>query len=211
MIVLNVVYSDRRIAAQVAKDLHRSRGWACWWLKRYYDEGIEGLKDRPKSGRHPKIAKQVEYKIKAILKESNHGWTTKQVEELIVEKSGGGIRYHYVHICRILHKWGFRRKVPRKVHVNIASKEEKEDFKKRSVIYLWISDTKKERVYPISEYESFIFYDSLVRRVWIDKDKRPIVRVTGSHKHSCLYGAISMEGKQLFRQYDKFNGDGYIS
>ncbi len=134
LLVLNVVYSDR-IAAQVAKDLYRSRAWACWWLKRYYDEGIEGLKDKPKGGRHSKITKQVEDKIKAILKESNQGWTTKQVEELIVEKSGG-IKYHYVHICRILHKWGFRQKVPRKVHVNTASKEEKEDFKKRQKKYL---------------------------------------------------------------------------
>jgi hypothetical protein len=30
-----------------------------------------------------------------------------------------------------MHKWGFKQKVPRKVHVNTAAKkEEKEDFKK---------------------------------------------------------------------------------
>ena len=62
----------------------------------------------------------------------------------------------------------------------------------------------------VSLDESFIFYDSLVRRVWIDEKKRPVVRVTGSHKHSCLFGAINMEGKQLFRQYDKFNGDTFL-
>ena len=64
----------------------------------------------------------------------------------------------------------------------------------------------------VSLDESFFFYDSLVRRVWIDKEKRPIVRVTtGSHKHSCLFGAINMEeDKQLFRQYDKFNGDTFL-
>ena len=69
--------------------------------------------------------------------------------------------------------------------------------------------------------ESFFFYDSLVRRVWIEEKKRPIVRVTGSHKHSCIFGAISMDGKkqqkrqqqqqQLFRQYDRFNGDTLLS
>ncbi len=64
-----------------------------------------------------------------MLKESNHGWTTKQVEELIIKKSG--IKYHYTHIYRILRKWGFKQKVPRKIHINTASKEEKEDFKKR--------------------------------------------------------------------------------
>ena len=62
----------------------------------------------------------------------------------------------------------------------------------------------------VSTDESFLFYDSLVRRVWIDANKRPVVRVTGSHKHSCLFGAISIEGKQIFRQYDKFNGDTFL-
>ena len=62
----------------------------------------------------------------------------------------------------------------------------------------------------ISLDESFFFYDSLVRRVWIDEKKRPIVRVTGSHKHSCIFGALSLEGKQLFKQYDRFNGDTFL-
>jgi transposase len=64
----------------------------------------------------------------------------------------------------------------------------------------------------VSLDESFFFYDSLVRRVWIDGNNRPIVRVTGSHKHSCIFGAISMEEKkQLFRQYDVFNGDTFLN
>jgi transposase len=65
----------------------------------------------------------------------------------------------------------------------------------------------------ISLDESFFFYDSLIRRVWIVQDKRPIVRVTGSHQRSCVFGAVSMDGnkkKQLFRQYDEFNGDTFL-
>ena len=54
----------------------------------------------------------------------------------------------------------------------------------------------------VSLDESFFFYDSLVRRVWIDAKKRPVVRITGSHELSCLFGAVSMiDQKQLFRQY----------
>ncbi|MER5175512.1 MAG: hypothetical protein ABJB76_08915 [Candidatus Nitrosocosmicus sp.] len=65
----------------------------------------------------------------------------------------------------------------------------------------------------VSLDESFLFYDSLVRKVcWIDENKRPKVRVTGSHKHSCIFGTISMEGrKQLFIQYDVFNGDTFLN
>jgi putative transposase len=41
-----------------------------------------------------------------------------------------GVRYHEVHIYRLLHKWGFKPKVPRKKFINTASKEEKQQFKK---------------------------------------------------------------------------------
>jgi len=139
LLVLNVVYHGK-IAAQVSREIHRSRSWSCQWLKRYNDEGISGLKDRPKSGR-PGLSIEIEHKIKTILKESNSGWTTKQVEGLIIQNTG--VKYHHNYIYRIIRKWGFKQKVPRKVHVNSASKEEKESFKKRLVRYLWIPDAKK--------------------------------------------------------------------
>ena len=62
----------------------------------------------------------------------------------------------------------------------------------------------------VSTDESFFFFDSLVRRVWIKKDARPIVKVTGSHQESVLFGATSLEGKQLFRQYDWFNANTFL-
>lgn len=141
LLVLNVVYYGR-IASQVARTLHKSKGWASQWLKRYREEGLDGLKDRPKGGRHSQISKQVEYRIRKTLKESNTGWSTKQVEELIIQESG--IRYHHNYIYCIVRRWGFKQKVPRKVHVNTASEEEKEEFKKRPIKYLWVSDTKRK-------------------------------------------------------------------
>src|SRR3954471_3825791 len=119
LLVLNVVYQGKISAAQVARDLHRSRAWASDWLKRYSKEGIEGLKDRTKSGRPTEIPEETSYQIKKELQESKQGWTTKQVEELIIKKSG--IKYHSIHIYRILRKWGFKQKVPRKVHVNTTA------------------------------------------------------------------------------------------
>jgi hypothetical protein len=62
----------------------------------------------------------------------------------------------------------------------------------------------------VSLDESFFFYDSLVRRVWIDAKKRPVIRIIGSHEISCLFGAVSMDQKQLFRQYAKFNTDTFL-
>ena len=142
LLVLNVVY-HRIVASHVAKDPHRNRSWASVWLKRYDKEGIQGLKDKPKSGRRSQIPERTELWIKSILKESNQCWTTKQVEKLIIKETG--INYHYTHIYRILRRWGFRQKVPRKIHVNTASTEEKDEFKKRQNRYLWVYDTKSKR------------------------------------------------------------------
>jgi hypothetical protein len=44
----------------------------------------------------------------------------------------------------------------------------------------------------VSLDESFFLYDNLVRKVWIFTNRRPVVRITGSHQQSCLFGAISL-------------------
>ncbi len=137
------VREDGQIPFRVVKEMHRSNPWASDWLKRYDKEGIGGLKDRTKIGRSPELSEETSFIIKKELCNSKQGWTTKQVEELIIKKSG--IKYHYTHIYRILRKWGFKQKVPRKVHVNTASKEEKEAFKKRPRIYLWINNNSKKK------------------------------------------------------------------
>ena len=63
----------------------------------------------------------------------------------MIVKESGGIKYHYTHTCRILRGWGFKQKVPRKVHANTASNEEKNDFKKRLPRHLWVSNYKKKK------------------------------------------------------------------
>ena len=135
------VRHDSIIPAYAADELHRSRPWGLYWLKRYGEEGIEGLKDRTKSGRPPDISSEVIYEIKNELVSRKEGWTTKQVYDIIVRESG--IHYHRIYIY-ILRRWGFKqKKVPRKVHVNTASKEEKERFKKEQERY-WILSSKKK-------------------------------------------------------------------
>ena len=123
------VEGDGMIPARAAKELHRSRTWASDWLTRYHDEGVEGLRTRPKSGRPPTLPEEIAVRIQKKLKESKQGWTTKQAYEMIVKESG--IEYHHKHIYKVLHRWGFKQKVPRKVHINAASDDEKEAFKKR--------------------------------------------------------------------------------
>lgn len=122
------VEGDKMIPARVAKELHRSRTWTSDWLARYHKEGIDGLENRPKSGRPSKLSEEVGVRIRKKLKQRKQGWTTQQVHEMIVKE--GNVHYHQIYIYSLLHSWGFKQKVPRKVHVNTASNEEKEEFKK---------------------------------------------------------------------------------
>jgi transposase len=65
--------------------------------------------------------------IKNELADSNIGWDFRQVSDLIYRKTG--VRYH-IHIYRLLHKWGFKSKVPQKRFVNNVSVKDKRKFKK---------------------------------------------------------------------------------
>jgi len=119
---------DKKHIESISSEFHRSRAWAYKWYKRYRDEGVDGLRDRSRSGKPSAIPKEMKDKIKQELSNSNTGWDTKQVMDLIQEKTG--IKYHEVHIRRILHKWGFSPKVPQKRFVKSASKKDKNGFKK---------------------------------------------------------------------------------
>ncbi|MGB6628341.1 MAG: transposase, partial [Nitrososphaeraceae archaeon] len=63
------------------------------------------------------------------------------------------------------------------------------------------------------EDESVFLHDALIRRrMWTPKGIRPIVTVTGSHQKTCVFGTLTIHGKQLlFRQYKTFDQYSFIS
>jgi putative transposase len=121
--------SDDQDIRMVSKELHRSIAWAYKWLRRFDKEGLEGLKNKPRSGRPPNIPQEKLSKVRTELSENPSGWKAKEIMNIIYKKTG--VKYHEVHIYRLLHKWGFSPKVPRKRFVNTASNEEKKRFQKR--------------------------------------------------------------------------------
>ena len=111
------------------EELHRSIAWAYKWLRRFDKDGLEGLKNKPRSGRPPDVPQEKLSKIRTELSENPSGWKAKEIMDIIHRKTG--VKYHEVHVYRLLHKWGFDPKVPRKRFVNTASHEERKQFKKR--------------------------------------------------------------------------------
>ena len=128
ILLIRSIVEDKKYIEDVVKELHRSRAWAYKWYKRYNEDRLDGLKDKERSGRPPDVPKDIMVKIRKELIDSNTGWDFRQVMDLIYKKTG--VRYHEVHIYRLLHKWGFKPKVPQKRFVNSASAKEKKRFKK---------------------------------------------------------------------------------
>ena len=130
ILLIRRIMSDGQDIRMVSKEeLHRSIAWAYKWLRRFDKEGLEGLKNKPRSGRPPDVPQEKISKIRTELSENPSGWKAKEIMNIIYERTG--IRYHEVHIYRLLHKWGFSPKVPRKRFVNTTSNEEKKQFQKR--------------------------------------------------------------------------------
>lgn len=46
LLVRRIISDGRDIVLVSKEELHRSRAWAYKWLKRFDNEGLEGLKDR---------------------------------------------------------------------------------------------------------------------------------------------------------------------
>ena len=63
----------------------------------------------------------------------------------------------------------------------------------------------------VVEDESIFVHDALIRRkMWTPEGKRPIVVTTGSHQKTCVFGTITLDGRQLFRQYKTFDQYSFI-
>ena len=128
LLVKRVRYDKQEAANTAEIERGKTRTWAYKWLHRFDKGGLEGLQDRKRTGRPPDVPKHIMVKIRQELADNNNGWDFRQVMDLIYKKTG--VRYHEVHIYRLLHKWGFKTKVPQKRFVNSASKKDKKRFKK---------------------------------------------------------------------------------
>ena len=133
LLVRRVRIDGKNIEGVARDELHRCRAWGYKWMKRFDEQGLDGLKGRPHTGRPPEVPEKKMLKIRKELSESQSGWQAKEVMDMIYQKTG--VRYHEVHVYRLLHKWGFSPKVPQKRFVHTASSEEKDAFKKGSRSY----------------------------------------------------------------------------
>ena len=90
ILLVTRVRTDKEEASSVAeKEFHRSRWWAYKWLKRFDNAGLEGLRNKHRSGRPPEVSEETSIGIRGELSENQSGWMVKEVMNLIYMKEQG--------------------------------------------------------------------------------------------------------------------------
>src|SRR6478609_2978914 len=73
-----------------------------------------------------------------------------------------------------------------------------------------LSQIPKGFTIAIQDESIFVHDVTIKRKLWLPKGIRPVVTVTGSHQRTCVFGTLTVDKKQLFRQYNMFNPDTFL-
>jgi putative transposase len=133
--ILMMRYSfEGKTSRSIGEMLQCDHALILYWKKRYNQEGLEGLKTKPKSGKPRKISRRQESNLKRIFSKENleRPWTTKRASSLIAEKTG--INYSQRQVTRILNRWNFGLTSGRPIYWHRASEEEITKFGKKNLV-----------------------------------------------------------------------------
>ena len=107
---------------------------AVWrWAKRFKEQGVEGLFDRPKGHNPPKLNEEERKQIARWVREGRNEegekvhWTLARLRDEVQRLFGKKVGK--TPLWLLVRKMGFRQKVPRPTHVKADPKAQK-DFKK---------------------------------------------------------------------------------
>lgn len=116
---------------EVAKIVRKSYVSVSKWINRFNKEGVEGLRDKKRPGKPPKMKKEQFKRLEEDLEKLPNAfgynqpfWTTKLVRIHI--RQHYITNYTYRHIQRLFHKFGYSLKKPRPVHAGKNDSEVKE-------------------------------------------------------------------------------------
>lgn len=137
LIILNS-FGDKS-SYEVAEKVHTSHTKVQRWVRRFNKKGVEGLKDKKRKGRPPKLSKKQIKSLEITLdkrSEFRAGYNTIEIMHIIAQDFN--VHYSQRHVRRLLYSIGYRRITPRPSHVNkdvIRNKEIVGKLKKNYAIW----------------------------------------------------------------------------
>ena len=155
-------------------------------MRQFNESGIDGLLDKPRSGRPRKISPGQSDTYRELIERPETAgethWTAKKFHGYIREEFGHEIGYRTV--TRWLHEKGFRLKVPQP-WPDRQDEAERRAFLER--LRVWLADEQIDLWYLD---ETGIEGDPRPRRRWIQKGEKGRVTKNGEHLRSSVTGMV---------------------
>lgn len=114
MRLMALIQIKKGLSSRQLEDLYfKSHSRFCVWVKNFNENGLEGLRNKPKSGRKPLLSEGQRAKLSGVLQEnrpSDFGfnsatWNGPLIKEYI--KNAFGVEYKKAQIYNILKSLGF--------------------------------------------------------------------------------------------------------
>lgn len=156
------------------------------WIQQFNAEGIDGLIDRPRSGRPPKLSPEQSAQVEDLVEHPDQAgeahWTGRKLHGYLRTQLGCEIGYSTV--MRWLHEAGFRLKVPQPW-------PDRQDEEQRAAFVAqvreWLTDDEIELWYLD---ETGIEGDPRPRRRWIREGEKGRVTKNGDHLRMNVTGMV---------------------
>jgi transposase len=123
-----IISAEKHGVKAVSEIMGVSRESIMQWIKKFAENGVDGLKQRAGKGRKPLITNDMLASIKEFM-QKNPNSTCNAVKDFV--QNNHGITVCWSTANRALHKIGLSYITPRPVHYK-SSSEAQEDFKKNS-------------------------------------------------------------------------------
>ncbi|MDI1495630.1 MAG: Transposase [Cenarchaeum symbiont of Oopsacas minuta] len=170
-------------------------------------KGLDGLRDRPKSGTPPKVERRILEQIRNTVASVGCFIRPKFLRKQIFEMTG--VKYSLQHVRKIMRSWNLSAKVPVKVHGKAASSKDVRRWH-RSIL----SKIRRaiHKGYVILVQDEAIFTENGIHyaKYWTNVGERLIVPYNGKHQKFIVFGVVGPDGRSLFRSYEKFTSKTFV-
>nr|WP_088568936.1 MULTISPECIES: IS630 family transposase [Colwellia] len=179
---------------QAARNLHISRRIVNDWVKKFYAQGLDGLKEKPRSGRpcgldQQQLTQLSEYIRKNSIKESGGRLKAQTLVTYIAQEFT--IEYTIFNVYRLLHQLGFSWITSRSRHPKQSIKIQ-EDFKKfeMEMILTIPWNVRLKNVDVWFQDEARFGQKNTTTRLWAIKGTRPRAVKQQQFEYAYLFGAV---------------------
>ena len=195
-----------RSMSDVADAYDTNRSTISRWVKRYEEEGEEGLDRRPTSGRPRMLAQLTEEELRNVVLQpaSQFGyetdlWTVSRLHVVIEEQYRVSVSKDT--IWRRLREAGLTYQKPERQYYEL-NEEDRQEWLRKDVPKIRRT-IEKHRAILYFQDEANVSLTAFLEKTWSPSGQTPKAKVTGKRGGVAAMSAISRRGHLLFRLHNK--------